>query len=109
MKGKSRGSLIEREYSDEKIWQKLIEWYGEKNCIHLGEYFYIVCEEKAYYFMKQSIPEIFFIFDATKLERVTSIEEEVDGSMTVRLKKESSKILIMTTKSRVIKELAQWL
>lgn len=108
MKGKSRGGLVEREYSDEEIWQKLNEWYGKENCIQLGKYLYIVCERNAYYFMKKSIPEIFFTFDATKLEKVISIEEEIDGSLTVRLKKDRSEILIMTTKQRVIKKIAQW-
>lgn len=107
MKGKSRGSNIEREYSDKQIFKQLQEWYGKENCIYFKEFLYIVHEKDTYYLMKQCIPDIFFTVDAIPLEKISWIEE-MNDSITVKIKYDTYSQLICTKKPRIINRLLQW-
>lgn len=109
MKGKSRGSSVEREYSDEEIWQKLNELYGKENCIQLGQHYYIVCKNDTYYLMQASIPEMVDMPKVLKLTKVISIKEEEDGSISAKIKERTKKIFVTALKSEIIKELPQWI
>ncbi|MBO5478918.1 MAG: hypothetical protein J6A04_04325 [Clostridia bacterium] len=110
MKGKSRGSQEEKEYSEEMIQKKLHEWYGEQNCICLDNYVYIVQENGKFYLMKQSIPEIFFTSDAILLTGIISIEVEPmeDGYVTLKINGNDTNIVDMMSKTRAIEKLLHW-
>lgn len=93
MLGKSRGSNVEMEYSDEQIYGVLAEWYDTENCIRLDEFLYIVREEDIYYLMKQSIPEIFFTDDALELKNVIDVTTTKDA-VSIKIQKEEGHIIL---------------
>lgn len=106
MQAKSRGTATQ-EYSEKDVITKLKALYG--NCIHIGENLYIVCSKGKYYLMPKTIPEVFETKKATRLRKLISMKEDVDGTIEVNIRKgDESKEFIMTTKPRLIERLSQW-